>query len=231
MKLEGPNTIEDEEDNHYRCSITTSSPDIQLKWKINGKTGDGVDNIISDQEDNSTLTIESEIVLKPGDSNTVKLVCFVEGHALQFHRQKIVSVLGVKSKTKEEVWRVVERGTTEEEFLVPDGFTLVDINEDNYRDYVSRIKHLLTEEVGEKMVAKLVGFVVSLPGEEGGGCDDGELQCCPDQVHPQHGSNGYGCCASSEHGCCPDNITPAPAPFFDVSYVKILVEPLMGTDV
>ena len=53
----------------------------------------------------------------------------------------------------------MERDSTEEEFLVPEGFQFVDINENNFKNYVSKIQHLLTEEIGEKLPQGLVGFV------------------------------------------------------------------------
>ena len=231
MKLEGPSVIEDEEEHLYECSILSSSEEIVLKWKIDGKVSEGLGTVEYDQDDNSTVTIKSELGLKHSDSDQVNLICFVAGLGLEYHRQKIVKVKGASTKTKTpEVWQVVERETTEETFEIPDGFLLVDINENNYRNYVSKIKHLLTEEIGEKLISKLVGFVKSdtVDVDEGdletallnvtSGCGDSEdSECCPDQVHPQHGSGGYGCCASSQYGCCPDHITPAPAPFFDVS--------------
>ena len=211
-----------------------------------------------------------------------------------------------------ETWQIVERESTDVEFIIPDGFVFVEINEDNFRNYMSRIQHLLTEEVGEKLPQGLVGFVKSAPEqdtmnslhppiykiitrdsideefdvppgfelipnrllhadealaieeitEEGdsekldqglaalvkfsmmsidsddkqdniedvvpGDCVDTEFQCCSDLVHPQHGYQGYGCCAASKFGCCPDNVTPAPGPFFEVS-TKItgsLISPL-----
>ena len=227
MKLEGPSVIEAEEEELYECSILSTSEEIVLKWKIAGNTSEGVTTVKYDQDDNKTVTIKSELWLEHSDSDQVNLICFVDGQGIEYQRQKIINVRGASPKTKSpEVWKVIERETTDEEFGIPDGFTLVDINENNYRNYVSKIKHLLTEEIGEKLVSKLVAFVKShmddgemetAPVNETSGCADSDYECCPDQVHPQHGSDGYGCCASSEFGCCPDNITPAPAPFFDVS--------------
>ena len=103
----------------------------------------------------------------------------------------------------------------------------MDITEDNFRNYVSKIQHLLTDDVGEKMQTGLVGFAKSnillKDDDEHGdvddvpGCDESEQYCCPESHYPAHGPGGLGCCAHSTFGCCPDNITPAPAPFFDVS--------------
>lgn len=217
LKLEGPSKIQDGEEHLYLCSIESSSPDIILKWKINEETLEGDVNIEYDQEDNDTVTIQSELMLQHDQSDRINLVCYVEGVAREYHRQKVVKVLGVNTtKAPEEIWRIIERDNTDEEFVVPDGFITVAINEHNYRDYVSKIKNLLTEEIGKKIITKKVAFVKSIP-EGGGDCGDGGQQCCPDKVHPEHGNEGYGCCASTEFGCCPDNMTPATAPFFDVS--------------
>ena len=123
---------------------------------------------------------------------------------------------------------MITRDSEDEEFDVPDGFVLVDINENNFRNYVSKIQHLLTEDISEKMMKNLVGFVKSDPesskqNSETGishlptNCAESSYKCCPDKIHPQHGSQEYGCCASSEFGCCPDNLTPASAPYFDVT--------------
>ena len=101
----------------------------------------------------------------------------------------------------------------------------MDINENNFRNYVSKIQHLIDEEVNKKMVEKLAGFVKT--DQEGTRskavstsqptCATSSYGCCPDLVHPQHGYRAYGCCATSKFGCCPDNMSPAPAPYFDVS--------------
>jgi hypothetical protein len=127
----------------------------------------------------------------------------------------------------------VVRETVDDEYEIPAGFILVDINEKNFRNYVSRINHLITDEISGKMAENLVGFIkfdpdYTVPEEEVGtdlqhtvltalSCLDSKYQCCPDLIHPQHGYQAYGCCSSSQYGCCPDNITPAPAPFFDVT--------------
>ena len=130
----------------------------------------------------------------------------------------------------DELWDVVERESVEDEFVVRKGFELVEISEDNFRNYVSKIQHLLTDDVGEKMQAGLIGFVKSNGEKSENGkeheeivdhdidsCNGSPDLCCPDSLYPAHGPGGLGCCAQSTFGCCPDNITPAPAPFFDVS--------------
>ena len=55
--------------------------------------------------------------------------------------------------TVPEIWKIVFRDTIEEDFIVPNGFELVDINENNFRNYVSRISHLIegNEEIGGLM--------------------------------------------------------------------------------
>ena len=213
LKLEGPSQVRDHEEPLYRCSLLSSSSKVSLKWKVNEKILDGDMRIEYDQEDSKTVTILSELLLKRENSGRVKLVCFVEGFALEYHRQKTVEVLDVNTtRSRDEIWQVVERDTIEEDFVIPDGFILVDIDENNFRYYASKIRHLLTEEIEQKAMEKLVGFVSTAEGGDVG-CED----CCPDQIHPQHGPEGYGCCTYTEYGCCPDNVTPAQAPFFDVS--------------
>ena len=49
---------------------------------------------------------------------------------------------------------------------MPIGFVFVDVNEHNFRNYMSKIQHLLTEEIGEKLPLGLVGFVKSVPRKE-----------------------------------------------------------------
>lgn len=144
---------------------------------------------------------------------------------------------------KEEVWKVVLRESVKDEFDIPVGFILMDVNENNFRRFSSKINPLITDEIQEKMSGKLAGFIKTAPEssaavKEVGGmevtedvpttmlsppaglrCVDSKYQCCPDLTHPQHGYQAYGCCASSQYGCCPDNTTPAPAPYFDASYI------------
>ena len=192
MKLEGPSVIEGEEEQLYECSILSSSEEIVLKWKINGNTSEGVRTVEHELNDNQTVTIKSELSLEHSDSDQVNLICFVDGQGLEYHLQKNVKVKGVSTTTDTpDVLQIVERETSDEELETPDGFILVDID---------------MEGEMETGLANVTS-----------GCGDSDYECCPDQVHPQHGSDGYGCCASSQFGCCPDNITPAPAPFFDVS--------------
>ena len=61
-----------------------------------------------------------------------------------------LNYLGKGSSKADEVWRVVERESVDEDFDIPEGFEFVDINEQNFRNYVSKIKDLLTEEIGGK---------------------------------------------------------------------------------
>lgn len=102
----------------------------------------------------------------------------------------------------------------------------MEIREDNFRNYVSKIQHLLTDDIGEKMQTGLIAFVKStVEIKDDDGTDDHDSESCiesqdlrcPDTNYPAHGPDGLGCCAHSAFGCCPDNMSPAPAPFFDVS--------------
>ena len=61
-----------------------------------------------------------------------------------------LNYLGKGSSKADEVWRVVERESVDEDFDIPEGFEFVDINEQNFRNYMSKIKDLLTEEIGGK---------------------------------------------------------------------------------
>ena len=128
MKLEGPSDIEAEEEELYECSILSTSEEIVLKWKIAGNTSEGVTTVKYDQDDNKTVTIKSELWLEHSDSYQVNLICFVDGQGIEYQRQKIINVKGASSKTKSpDVWQVIERETTDEEFGIPDGFILVDV--------------------------------------------------------------------------------------------------------
>ena len=156
---------------------------------------------------------------------------------MRYLKKFIFFLPGGKDTKWEEVWKVVVKETVAEKFDIPTGFTLVDINENNYRNYAASISHLLTDEIAGKMENGLVGFVksdylvfkhgeglVPAPSELrvitasiGPSCLESKYQCCPDGIHPQHGYEAYGCCSATLHGCCPDNISPATAPHFHAS--------------
>ena len=185
-------------------------------------------------ESSSFNLITSHVSFKrqPGYGETqVNVLCLVADRGMENHVQKIVKDIRENEFEKivhQEIWDTVERNSSEDEFEIPDEFEFVDINEENFRNFMSKIQHLLTEEIGEKMGRGLIGFIksvetssVSSGGEAGlepPRCEPGQGDhgCCPDLAHPQHGPQGLGCCASSEFGCCPDHTSPATAPFFEV---------------
>ena len=80
---------------------------------------------------------------------------------MRYLKKFIFFLPGGKDTKWEEVWKVVVRETKDEDFDIPTGFTLVDINENNYRNYAASISHLLTDEIAGKMENGLVGFVKS----------------------------------------------------------------------
>ena len=335
--MSGPKQISQGEENIFHCSTDESFPSVNLRWKLNGKLVEEGVEASTDEKDDGYISSSTFRWTTDGSAAQATLICFVEGMAMELHRQKLVKILGnfqsnqlslilhvpggqEQDTRREEVWQVVLRETEEEEFDIPVGFTFVDVNENNFRNYVARIKHLVTDEIAGKMEKGLVGFVMSDPDylayEEGEGvepvtsewvvltretveedfdipdgftlvdvnennfknyvsrikhllndeiglnwavtiagkmknglvgfaksdsnttlaksdqdesstvtltnesvlpCLESKYQCCPDQIHPQHGYQAYGCCSSTVYGCCPDNITPAPAPYFDVS--------------
>ena len=190
----------------------------------------------------SSNSITSHVSFKrqPGYGETqVNVLCLVAGRGMENHVQKIVKDIRENEFeliVHNEIWDTVERNSSDDEFEIPDEFEFVDINEDNFRNFMSKIQHLLTEEIGEKMSLGLVGFIKSVetspvgtdiegevvnktlnPGLTGFSCQPGEQEhgCCPDLARPQHGAGGLGCCAASQFGCCPDNLNPASAPFFE----------------
>ena len=85
----------------------------------------------------------------------------------------IFFVPGGQDTKNEEIWQVVVRESEEEEFDIPAGFNLVDINENNFRNYVSRIQHLINEEISGQMEKRLVGFVKSDPDYSASNQEDG----------------------------------------------------------
>ena len=192
-------------------------------------------------ESSSFNLITSHVSFKrqPGYGETqVNVLCLVADRGMENHVQKIVKDIRENEFEKivhQEIWDTVERNSSEDEFEIPDEFEFVDINEENFRNFMSKIQHLLTEEIGEKMGRGLIGFIKSVEtsSASSGGeaanktlgpeleplrCEPGQGDhgCCPDLAHPQHGPQGLGCCASSEFGCCPDHTSPATAPFFEV---------------
>jgi len=212
---------------------------VDLKWKLNGQlVTEGVEPSVQ-KKDGAILSSSSITLSMESSSSQANLLCFVEGMALELQTQKLVKISGGKDVKKEEVWKVVLRESVQDEFDIPVGFILIDVNENNFRKFSSKINPLITDEIQEKMSGKLAGFIKtatesSAAVKEVGGmevteevpttmlsppdglrCVDSKYQCCPDLTHPQHGYQAYGCCASSQYGCCPDNITPAPAPYFD----------------
>ena len=44
-------------------------------------------------------------------------------------------------------------------------------------------------------------------------CEVSQFGCCPDEMHPAHGPDYFGCCASSEFGCCADCVNEAQGPY------------------
>lgn len=231
LKIEGPKQVTPSEENVFDCSTNPSFPGVNLMWRLNGKpVEDGV-VMTTKEQDGSTVSLSSLSLSVDSTSSQATIICFVEGNALELQAQKLVKIIGGQDDKKEEGWQIVVRETVDDEYKIPAGFILVDINEKNFRNYVSRINHLITDEISGKMAENLVGFIkfdpdYAVPEEEVGtdlqqtvltalSCLDSKYQCCPDLIHPQHGYQAYGCCSSSQYGCCPDNITPAPAPFFD----------------
>ena len=215
--------------------------ELKLEWRV---TGNGIiEKEVSQEteEDESFNLITSRVSFKrqPGYGETqVNVLCLVADRGMENHVQKIVKDIRENEFEKivhQEIWDTVERNSSDDEFEIPDEFEFVDINEENFRNFMSKIRHLLTEEIGEKMGRGLIGFIksvetssVSRGGEAANKtlgpevdplrCEpgQGEHGCCPDLAHPQHGAQGLGCCAASEFGCCPDHTSLAPAPFFEV---------------
>ena len=185
-------------------------------------------------ESSSFNLITSHVSFKrqPGYGETqVNVLCLVADRGMENHVQKIVKDIRENEFEKivhQEIWDTVERNSSDDEFEIPDEFEFVDINEENFRNFMSKIQHLLTEEIGEKMGRGLIGFIKSVETSSVSSGGEAELEplrcepgqgdhgCCPDLAHPQHGPQGLGCCASSEFGCCPDHTSPATAPFFEV---------------
>ena len=228
----------------FTCSTESKHPELKLEWKL---TGNGIiEKEISQVTEEMELEdgrggfnkIVSQVSFKrqPGSGETqVNVICLVSGRGMENHAQKIVKDIRENDFDRffhAEIWDIVERNSSDEDFEVPEEFEFVDINEDNFRNFVSKIQHLLNEEIGEKMGRGLVGFIKSVKKFEvdlnngtnndadvnvAWSCVDSESGCCPDLLHPRHGDQDLGCCAASEFGCCPDNITPAPAPFLEVS--------------
>ena len=238
--------IDSDDEVSFACSTRSMDPELKLEWKV---TGNGIiEKEVRQEAENIELSslnlITSHVSFKrqPGYGETqVNVLCLVADRGMENHAQKIVKDIRENEFDRivhEEIWDVVERNSSDDEFEIPDEFEFVDINEDNFRNFMSKIQHLLTEEIGEKMGLGLVGFIKSVEtssvstigGGEGGNktlepisCEPGEHEhgCCPDHEHPQHGPRGLGCCASSEFGCCPDHISPAPAPFFEVCVLYV----------
>ena len=250
MKIEGPSVIDSDDEVSFTCSTMSTDPDLKLDWKVtgNGIIEKEVSQVTEKIELSSSNSITSHVSFKrqPGYGETqVNVLCLVAGRGMENHVQKIVKDIRENEFeliVHNEIWDTVERNSSDDEFKIPDEFEFVDINEDNFRNFMSKIQHLLTEEIGEKMGLGLVGFIKSVetspvgtdiegevvnktlnPGLTGFSCQPGEQEhgCCPDLARPQHGAGGLGCCAASQFGCCPDNLNPASAPFFEVWYQYI----------
>lgn len=234
----------------FGCSTRSTDLELKIDWKV---TGNGIIEKtvrqMTESIDGSSLNlITSQLSFKrqPGYGETqVNVLCLVADIGMENHAQKIVKDIRENEFERvihEEIWDIVERNSSDDEFEIPEEFEFVDINENNFRNFMSKIQHLLTEEIGEKMGHGLVGFIKSLGSSSSSkikegykvnqtleldsrpvSCDPDQQEhgCCPDLLHPAHGDLGLGCCAATEFGCCPDNISPAPAPFFDVQVLGI----------
>ena len=230
--------IDSDDEVSFTCSTMSTDLDLKLDWKVtgNGIIEKEVSQVTERVELSSSNSITSHVSFKrqPGYGETqVNVLCLVADRGMENHIQKIVKDIRENEFERivhKEIWDTVERNSSDDDFEIPDEFEFVDINEDNFRNFISKIQHLLTEEIGEKMGLGLVGFIKSIdregeivnttlgPDPRGLICqsDEHEHGCCPDLAHPQHGAGGLGCCAASQFGCCPDNINPASAPFFEV---------------
>jgi len=165
LKLEGPKRVEPGEETRFNCTTDASYPGVILMWKLNGQlVHEGVE-VAKQEIDMEGISTSSFRLITDALASQVTLICFVEGMAMELHRQKLVKIVGGRDTAREEVWQVITRDSIEQEFEIPVGFTLVDVNENNFRNYVSRIKHLITDEIATKMETGLVGFVKSDEGK------------------------------------------------------------------
>ena len=117
------------------------------------------------------------------------------------------------------------------------GFELVDVNEENFRNYVSKIGHLLTEETGALLPEGLIGFVRSQSTggdlEDSDKVDESSREIARESQSEEFAvSQGYSSvsktenksdyinentsksveCINSDHQCCPDDEHPQHGP-------------------
>ena len=85
----------------FDCSSDSSSPGVELSWKLNGEiVNEGVENT-AEIKDGSTVARSTLLLSVDSSSPQATLLCFVPGHALQLNTQKLVKISGIYTQAHE----------------------------------------------------------------------------------------------------------------------------------
>ena len=114
---------------------------------------EGVNSSI-EYTDSGAMEAWSSLFITPESAGEVTVTCEVEGQEEVLRDEKIFKVNG-------KCWELLLRENSDKEFLIPQGFQFVDINDNNFQTYAAQVEHLVTSEVSEQMTNSLAGFAKS----------------------------------------------------------------------
>ena len=163
----GPKHLQAGIEKILKCKTDESYPASKLIWRVDGIIQEDGVNASIEYTESGGKEAWSELVMRPDDaSDEVTVTCEVESQDEELRDEKMF-------KVKEKCWELLIRGSSEEEFSIPEGFVLVDIDEENIDEYTPEIQHLVTAEVTEQLRTMLAGFARS-KSEENCMTEDGD---------------------------------------------------------
>ena len=95
LKIEGPVSVNSNEDSIFMCSLALESQDNEttLEWRIDGEKYEGSQEILSENDGKIVITNAVSVTFS-NSKEMVNIICMVAGSGMEKHTQKIIKIKG-----------------------------------------------------------------------------------------------------------------------------------------